>query len=107
MGSAAGDLIARARRRAGLSQRALAQGLSTSQSLVARWESGEVVPSFDTVLEALRSCGFDLDLSLHTYDRDHDIQIDRSLRLSPEDRLRKLARWNREVSRLKASTDAS
>lgn len=52
----AADLLQRARSRRGLSQRELASLVGTSQSAIARYESGTVVPSFDTlerILDAL------------------------------------------------------
>jgi len=82
-----GTVIRRARRRAGLTQAELASLLSTSQSLVARWENGAVEPPFETVVRAARACGFDLSTALFTYDDQHDALIDENLRLEPEARL--------------------
>lgn len=45
-----------ARRRAGLTQQALAQRLGTTQSVIARWESGRRSPSVSTVTRALGEC---------------------------------------------------
>lgn len=45
----AAELLRRARSRRGLSQRDLASVVGTSQSAIARYESGSVVPSFDTL----------------------------------------------------------
>ena len=83
-------IIRRARRRAGVTQSELASRLSTSQSLVARWERGSVEPPFDTVVRAIRACGLDLSFELYTYDRDHDILIDSNLRLTPQERLERM-----------------
>lgn len=85
-----GSLIRRARRRAGLTQKELAELLSTSQSLVARWENGIVEPPFETVIHAVRTCGLDVSLGLFTYDDQHDALIDSNLRLSPKDRLERM-----------------
>lgn len=51
-----GDLIKEARKRAGLTQQELAQRLSTTQSVIARWESGRRSPTFATAVRALREC---------------------------------------------------
>ena len=59
-----GQLIREARRRAGLTQQALADRLGTAQSVVARWESEATAPSFDTVVRVVRACGFELDVRL-------------------------------------------
>jgi transcriptional regulator with XRE-family HTH domain len=56
----AGDLIREARRRAGLTQRELADRLGTTQSAIARLERGGTEPSYERVAEALRACGLDL-----------------------------------------------
>ena len=55
-----GDLIREARRRAGLTQEELAQRLATTQSVIARWESGRRSPTFVTAMRALRECDLTL-----------------------------------------------
>ena len=85
-----GLIIRRARRRAGVTQSELASRLSTSQSLVARWERGIVEPPFETVLRAVRECGLELSLGLSTYDDQHDVLIDSSLQVTPEERLERM-----------------
>ena len=59
-----GALITDARLRAGLSQRELAQRAGTSQSAVARIESGAVSPSLHTVRRLVGACGFEVRLAL-------------------------------------------
>ncbi len=56
----AGDLIREARRRAGFTQRELAERLDTTQSAIARLERGGTEPSYERVAEAVRACGMDL-----------------------------------------------
>ena len=56
-----------ARLRAGLSQAALADGTGRDRSHIARWERDEVEPSFTTLQEILRACGFELSTRLETY----------------------------------------
>lgn len=96
-----GQLIRRARLRAGLSQAELARRLETSQSLIARWERGLVDPSYSTVVRAVRACGFDLHTQIANYDFDHDRLISLNLRLSPEERLRKMQQSYRNLDRLR------
>lgn len=83
-------MIREGRRRGGLSQRALAQRLDTSQAAIARWEAGTVKPSLDVVQRALRVCGLELRLSVVPVD-DHDWLLDqRNLNATPDQRLRRL-----------------
>lgn len=56
-----GDLIREARRRAGLTQQQLAERLGTTQSALARIESGRTEPSFRRVVAIVRACGLDLE----------------------------------------------
>lgn len=49
-----------ARKRAGLTQRALAQRAHTTQAAVARIEAGDTIPAFDTLRRLLDAAGFDL-----------------------------------------------
>jgi transcriptional regulator with XRE-family HTH domain len=84
------ELIKEARRRAGLSQQELASRLHTTQSVVARWESGATAPSFETVVRAVRASGFELDVHLLPLDEgfEHDWSLaEQNLSLSPEERL--------------------
>lgn len=83
-----GLLVKEARLRAGLTQRQLAQRLGTSQSVVARWETGRTAPAFDVVSRAVRACGLDLHVSIARYDDDDDRLIADQLARSPAERLR-------------------
>lgn len=56
-----GELIKEARRRAGLTQQELSERMGTTQSVIARWESGRRSPTFLTAERAMRACG----LALH------------------------------------------
>ena len=75
-----------ARRRAGLSQRALAALVRVPQPSVARIESGAVMPRVDTLDRLLAACGLRLEASpaggIDT------TAIDAMLRLTPAERLR-------------------
>lgn len=58
------ELIRRARRRAGLSQRELAERASTSHAAVAQYETGVKVPRADTLARLLEAAGFVPEVSL-------------------------------------------
>lgn len=81
------DLVREARKRAGLTQRELAQRAGTTQSAIARLESGRTSPSFDTVLRMLRLCGFRLDVALDPYDDSDIAQAEALLRLTVDERV--------------------
>ncbi|MCA1823916.1 MAG: helix-turn-helix transcriptional regulator [Mycobacteriales bacterium] len=87
-----GDLIREARRRAGLTQAQLAERAGTTQSAVARWESGRTSPSVDTLLRLLRLCGFRLDVALDRYDDSDLAQAQSLLRIPVEARAAELRR---------------
>ena len=82
-----GYLIKEARKRAGLSQRALAERLTTSQSVIARWESGSRSPTMETVTRALRACGLELDVVLLPVDQQDIAMAAKNVRLTPAQRL--------------------
>jgi transcriptional regulator with XRE-family HTH domain len=83
-------LIKEARLRAGLSQQELAAKSGKDRTVIARWEQGVVAPSIDTLVELLRSCGFDIPLELVAYDPAPDERIAELQMLSPERRLDRL-----------------
>ncbi len=77
-----------ARRKAGLSQRALAERAGITQATIARIEKGEIDPRSDTVVRLLRACGFELEavpLSGVGVDRTAMREL---LKLSPAERVR-------------------
>jgi len=82
-----GDLLREARLRAGLTQRELARRAQTSQPAIARWESGEVVPSFERLRELIRACGLELTIGLANYDDSYDEWILKALNVEPVERL--------------------
>lgn len=83
-------LIREARLRAGLSQQDLAAKSGKDRTVIARWEQGVVAPSIDTLVELLRSCGYDIPLELVPYDPDADERIREIQMLSPERRVDRL-----------------
>ena len=82
-----GSLIREARLRAGLTQQDLAGRLSTSQSVIARWESNHRSPTFETVVRAVRACGLELHFSIAAYDDQDRLLIEGRLRMTPEQRI--------------------
>lgn len=85
-------LIREARLRAGLTQQELAQRAGTTQSAVARWESGRTRPAMETVAQLVRACGLELSLRIADADPGDVSLIERNLALSPEQRLDQLLR---------------
>jgi len=85
----AATLIRDARQAAGLSQVALAERLSTTQSAISRWERGHDEPRLSTLRSILRACDRRLVLSSEPHplaDVDR-AQIRQQLAMSPEERL--------------------
>jgi transcriptional regulator with XRE-family HTH domain len=83
----AGQIVRESRRRAGLTQRRLAELAGVSQSLLARIEGGEVHPTFDRLLGLVRACGFDLDVRVVPLDEDAWSLVERGAAASPDERL--------------------
>lgn len=98
-----GELVKEARLRAGLSQRALAEVLGTTQPVVARWESGAVSPSFRRVVDAIRACGLDLGIRIVTRDDDHALMVQENLRRTPAERLERATDARQSLADLVAS----
>lgn len=81
------DLLREARLRAALTQAELGRRVGKPQSVISRWERGEVEPSLETLRRLVRACDLELSFRLARYD-DHDrVLIERSLDLSPPERL--------------------
>jgi transcriptional regulator with XRE-family HTH domain len=80
-------LLVEARRRANLTQAALAARVGTTQSAIARIERGASVPSLEHLLDLIQACGLDLELSLVPHD-DHEWSlVQENRRLTPSQRL--------------------
>lgn len=74
-----GYLILQARAAAGLSQAQLAKKIGTSQSMIARWESGAQVPSVSSLLRIAGATGFDLALAFQKHgSKEREFHIVRS-----------------------------
>ncbi|MDQ3455896.1 MAG: helix-turn-helix domain-containing protein [Actinomycetota bacterium] len=95
-----GDLIREARKRAALTQRELAERAGTTQSAIARLESGRVDPGFERVRTLMRLCGFNLLVALDPWDDSDLAQAIRLLEMSPEQRLEYMVRAANLLSEL-------
>ena len=89
--------IREARKRAGLTQKQLADRLRTTQSVIARWESGSSRPSLENLEKVVRACGFELRLGLEAADPAERSQLERNLALTPTQRLDQLVRTVRFI----------
>jgi transcriptional regulator with XRE-family HTH domain len=83
-----GRAVRYARRRAGLTQRALAEKARVPQPAIARIERGGVVPRLDTVLELLEAAGYTLEVSPTIGEGVDRSLIRAALERSPEERIR-------------------
>lgn len=98
-------LLRVARSRAGLSQRELARRAGTAQSVVARIEGGETSPTWTTLTRLVAAAGFDLLAEIApspVADTHMLMDVERILRLSPEERLvevRNLSRFEHAARR--------
>lgn len=95
-----GDLIREARLRAGLTQAELGDRVLKPQSVIARWERGEVQPSLETLRRVVRACGFDLAFHLSNSDDETMTVIDQHLRMTPSERFADLLKRVRFHDRL-------
>ncbi len=82
-----GALVAEVRRRADLTQAALAERLGTTQSAVSAWERGHDIPRVDTLARILTACGFEADLVFRRHDDVDRSQIVGTLSQTPDTRL--------------------
>ena len=98
--STAAELLSTARERSGLSQRDLARRARTAQSVVARIELGETIPSWDTLTRLIKAAGFGLATTLRRISVDPAMldDVPRILRLTPEERLREVGQVSRFIS---------
>ena len=94
-------LVRAARNRGALSQRAMAEKASTSQSVVARIETGVTDPSGDTLRRLLAAAGLEARCELATIPvpDTHMLQdVERILALSPEERLEEVMNFEHFIS---------
>jgi len=98
----AGSVLRRARREAGLSQRALARAARVPQPTVARIETRAVVPRVDTLDRLLEACGRELTTAIRPGRGVDRTQIVELLTLSPRRRLQLLIAEARNIDKLLA-----
>lgn len=82
---------------AGLSQEELSERSGKDRAQIARWERDIVQPSFETLRELLRACGFDLDATLVPYEPDtqQEARLEKALLRSPQERLQAMLKARR------------
>jgi transcriptional regulator with XRE-family HTH domain len=82
---------------AGLSQLELSERSGKDRAQLARWERDVVQPSFETLRELVRACGFDLETTLVPFqgDKPHDARLRKTLQNSPQERLQAMLRARR------------
>ena len=99
-----GRILRYARRRASLTQRALALRANVPQPAIARLETGKISPRLSTLLPLLEATGFGLELTPRIGDGVDRTLIRSSLQRSPEERISAAGAAARN---LKAFTDAA
>ena len=82
-----GDLIREARLRAGLTQAELGTRIGKPQSVIARWERGDAIPSLEVLRKVINGCGLELSFHLSRLDQSSAVVIDEHLRMTPAQRL--------------------
>ena len=82
-----GDLIREARYRAGLTQAELGTRIGKPQSVIARWERGDVTPSLETLRRVIRGCDLDLSFHMSRADDSNNPIIDEHLKMTPAQRM--------------------
>jgi transcriptional regulator with XRE-family HTH domain len=89
-----GLLIREARLLAGLSQGELGARVGKDRAQIARWERGAVQPSFETLRDLVRACGFELTVAIErkNVDDDEEAALRHKILLSPQERLQELLR---------------
>lgn len=92
-------LVVYARKKARLSQRALAERAGVTQATIARIEKNEIDPRLGTVRRLLRACGFDLEIEPLA-----GVGVDRTairelLKLTPTERVRLATEEGRNLDR--------
>src|SRR3954451_22613620 len=94
------DLVREARKRVGLSQRELAERAGTTQSAIARIETGGSTPSFDAVLRFLRLTDLDLDPMVVDRDDSDAAQAHEMRHLTADERLKRMHQVGRQMRSL-------
>ena len=101
------DLIREGRRRRGLTQTELARLAGTTQSAIARLESGRTAVSFDDVFRYLRLMGLDLDLMLVERDDSDLVHSERNRGRSPQELHDRAEAFRGQLVRMRADARRS
>lgn len=102
----AARLVRSARKRAGLTQRQLAERTGIPQPMLSAIERGQQDPRFGTLQRILAAAGEELDIVMRAGDGVDRTQFIDSLRLTPDERLARLeagARWLKTLERARRS----
>jgi transcriptional regulator with XRE-family HTH domain len=83
-------IIREARRRARLTQAELAKRAHTTQSAIARWETGKTQPSWEKLQELVACCGLELTITLGERRDAEERALDQRRAMTPAQRLRYL-----------------
>ena len=83
-------IIREARLRAGLSQGELSARCGKDRAQIARWERDAVAPSFETLRELVRACGFELSVALAPLDESGQAAVQETVSLTPKERLERM-----------------
>jgi predicted transcriptional regulator len=102
-----GRILRYARRRAGLTQRELADLARVPQPAIARIESGRVSPRLSTLLPLIEATGFALEVSPRIGEGVDRTLIRSSLVRSPEERIRAAAVATRNLDAFMQTVRAS
>lgn len=98
----AGEVLRRARARAGLSQRALAERAGVPQAPVSRIETGREQPTLARLAALVAACGQTLRLELEPAADPHDLGLlETTLALTPEQRVDRLVALHETVGALR------
>lgn len=96
-----GELVREARKRSGLTQQQLAERAGTTQSAIARLESGRTSPSLEDVQRLMRLAGWELIVELAPFDDSDRVQAKALKKLTPEERAHRNDAFVRQVVRLR------
>lgn len=104
----AATILRTARRRAGLSQRELAERAGVRQPLVSRIESARQQPSLPTLQRLLAACGYRLSANLEPLPDPGDLSlIDVMLPLTPHQRVDRMLALQRTARQLQHAVEAA
>lgn len=104
--NAAAILVRSHRTAAGLTQATLAKRAGTTQSAIARLESGAISPRLDTLGAVLAACGRRLVLEAPAMEIDESL-VAANLELTPGERLLAFERWYAEIRELQLAARAA